>query len=514
MSMFCFQCEETAKGCGCTKGGVCGKTPQTAKIQDEIIAALIDLGKEQKQPTEELDRLLKDGLFMTLTNVNFDDAVLTKTRDAIREKSNTASPFDAETLWSGDKDIRSLRTTLLLGMKGVAAYAHHCEALGYKDGEVDAWFYKALAALGCDHSIEEWLNLLMECGKMNYKTMGLLDKANTTAYGTPIPTVVPFSVEAGPFIVVSGHDLKDLYELLQQSAGKGVNIYTHSDMLPAHGYPELKKFSHFKGNFGTAWSNQRKEFDGIPAPILYTTNCIQRPKESYLDRIYTTSVVGYPNTKRIAETNGVKDFSAIIDHAIALGGYKEFHEATGMNGGATSTTGFGHGTILSVADQVVAAVKANAVSHFFLVGGCDGVKSSREYYTEFVKQTPKDSLILTLACGKFRFNDLDMGKIGDFPRIMDMGQCNDAYGAIQVALALAEAFNCGVNDLPLTLVLSWYEQKAVSIVLTLLSLGVKNIYVGPTVPAFFSETVLNVLVDKFNITPISTPEEDLKKILG
>ncbi|MEG1496416.1 MAG: hydroxylamine reductase [Clostridiales bacterium] len=518
MNMFCFQCEETAKGTGCTKGGVCGKTPQTAKLQDDIIAALIIMAKTIKNPTPVMDELMMDSLFMTLTNVNFDNDVLTaklnEIMSIVKEAGNTEELNSAQ-LWEGDEDIRSLRTTLLLGVKGMAAYAHHAHALGYEDKEVTQWLYTAMAAIGTDHSTEEWLGLLMDCGKVNYKCMALLDKANTTTYGTPIPTEVPFMIEKGPFIVVTGHDLKDLAELLKQSEGKGVNIYTHSDMLPCHGYPELKKYPHFKGNYGTAWCNQRKEFDGIPAPILYTTNCIQRPKDSYLDRIYTTSIVGFPNTKHIKEdATGNKDFTAIINHAIKLGGYEKPQMRTGMNNGATVTTGFGHGTILSVADQVVDAVKAKAISHFFLVGGCDGGKASRDYYTEFVKETPEDSLILTLACGKFRFNDLDLGKIGNFPRIMDMGQCNDAYGAIQVALALADAFDCGVNDLPLTLVLSWYEQKAICIVLTLLSLGVKNIYVGPSIPGFFSPNVLNILVENFGLTPISTPKEDLEKILA
>jgi hydroxylamine reductase len=396
----------------------------------------------------------------------------------------------------------------------MAAYAHHALVLGKTDEAVNEFFYKALFMLGEDKSVDELLGLLMELGGVNLKCMALLDEANTGAYGNPVPAQVPLAIEKGPFIVVSGHDLRDLQMLLEQTDGKGVNVYTHSEMLPAHAYPELKKHSQLKGNFGSAWQSQQKEFDGIPAPVLFTTNCLMPPKASYGDRVYTTSVVAFPEMKHIeADADGYKDFSDLIDHAIALGGYAENQQRTGINGGTTVTTGFGRQTVLDNAPAIIDAVKAGAIRHFFLVGGCDGAKAGRNYYTEFVRQTPKDTVVLTLACGKYRFNDLDIGAIGPFPRILDMGQCNDAYGAIQVALALAEAFGCGVNDLPLTLVLSWYEQKAVCILLTLLSLGIKNIYIGPSIPAFFSNTVLNVLVDKFNLTPISTPEEDLAKIL-
>jgi hydroxylamine reductase len=314
--------------------------------------------------------------------------------------------------------------------------------------------------------------------------------------------------------VITGHDLFDLKQLLEQTAGMGINIYTHSEMLPAHGYPELKKYPHLKGNFGTAWQNQQKEFDNIPAPVVYTTNCLMPPRASYDDRLFTTSVVGYPGIKHIPEKNGVKDFTPVIDKALELGGWTEDKKLTGINGGSELMTGFARNTVLGVADKVIEAVKAGAIKHFFLVGGCDGARPGRNYYTDFVKQTPQDTVVLTLACGKYRFNDLNIGEIGGLPRIMDMGQCNDAYSAIQVAVALAGAFNCGVNDLPLTLVLSWYEQKAVCILLTLLSLGIKNIYLGPTLPAFISPNVLNVLVEKFGIKPVSTPEADLKAILG
>ena len=352
---------------------------------------------------------------------------------------------------------------------------------------------------------------LVVCRESAAPDVELLDKANTETFGTPTPTTVPLSVEKGPFIVITGHDLYDLKLLLEQTKDKGINIYTHGEMLPAHAYPELKKYPHLKGNFGTAWQNQQKEFDHLPAPILYTTNCLMPVKPSYADRVFTTEVVSYPEMVHIAEE---KDFTPVIEKALELGGYEADREMTGINGGKTVMTGFGHGTVLGVADQVIDAAKSGAISHFFLVGGCDGARVGRNYYTEFVKQTPEDSVILTLACGKYRFNDLDLGTIGGLPRIMDMGQCNDAYSAIKVAIALAEAFDCNVNELPLSMVLSWYEQKAVCILLTLLHLGIKNIYLGPTLPAFLSPNILNYLVENYQISPISTPEEDLKKILG
>lgn len=359
--------------------------------------------------------------------------------------------------------------------------------------------------------MDELLPIVLEVGEKNLACMALLDKANTETYGTPTPTTVPLTVEKGPFIVVTGHDLYDLKCLLEQTKDKGIAVYTHGEMLPAHGYPELKKYPHLKGNFGTAWQSQQKEFDNIPAPILFTTNCLMPPRPSYADRVFTTEVVSYPEMVHIDEK---RDFTPVIEKALELGGYAEDQPFTGINGGHTVTTGFGHGTILSVADQVVDAVKSGAIRHFFLVGGCDGARPGRNYYTEFVKQTPPDTVVLTLACGKYRFNDLDLGTIGGLPRLMDVGQCNDAYGAIQVAVALAKAFDCEVNELPLSMVLSWYEQKAVCILLTLLYLGIQNIRLGPTLPAFLSPNVLQFLVEHYHIAPISTPEEDLKAILG
>lgn len=526
MSMFCFQCEQTAKGSGCTVSGVCGKNADTSNLQDVLTGELIGLARatDGNIPTESTHKAVIDGLFTTVTNVNFNDKTLGEMIGRIKAEKAKLVPqcgscgspcvrnnaYDMKNLWNENEDVRSLKSLILFGLRGMAAYAHHAYVLGKTDDSVNNFFYKGLFAIGEDTSADDLLALVMELGNVNLRCMELLDEANTGTYGTPAPTKVTMNIEAGPFIVVSGHDLHDLKLLLEQTKDKGINIYTHSEMLPAHSYPELKKYPHLKGNFGTAWQNQQKEFADIPAPILFTTNCIMPVKESYADRVFTTSVVSYPNMTHIDES---KDFTPVIEKALSLGGYQVEHKMTGINGGDTLTTGFARGTVLGVADKVIDAVKAGAIKHFFLVGGCDGAKPGRNYYTEFVKQTPKDTVVLTLACGKYRFNDLDIGEIGGLPRIMDMGQCNDAYSAIKVAVALSEAFNCTVNELPLTLVLSWYEQKAVCILLTLLALGIKNIYIGPSLPAFISPNILNVLVEKFGLTPISTPEQDLKKIL-
>ncbi len=525
--MFCFQCEQTAMCSGCTgKAGVCGKKADTAGYQDELLGALVGLARASfgSELTMQTHRVMLEALFTTITNVNFNnDTVREMTEKVRREKAalcrtceDCASPcgrsdeYDMNGVWNANEDIRSLKSLILFGIKGMAAYAYHAMMLDYTDEEVLSFFYKALDAIGEDWGMEELLPLVLEVGEKNLKCMALLDTANTKSYGTPVPTVVPLEIEKGPFIVVTGHDLKDLKLLLEQTMGKGVNVYTHGEMLPAHAYPELKKYPQLKGNFGTAWQNQQKEFDQLPAPILFTTNCLMPPRPSYADRVFTTEVVSFPEIAHIGED---KDFTPVIEKALALGGYPENKKRTGINGGTQVTTGFGHGTVLSVADKVVEAVKAGEISHFFLVGGCDGAKPGRNYYTEFVKQTPKDSIILTLACGKYRFNDLDLGTVAGLPRIMDMGQCNDAYSAIEVAVALAGAFKCGVNDLPLSMVLSWYEQKAVCILLTLLHLGIKNILLGPTLPAFISPNVLNYLVEHYNIAPTTTPEADLAKLL-
>ena len=506
-NMFCFQCEQTAGCSACTgNAGVCGKKADTANLQDQLTGALIGLAKDingnEKLMTEATDKLVVEGLFSTLTNVNFNDATLS----AFIEKI-AAEPYPMKELWNANEDIRSLKSLILFGIRGLAAYAYHAKVLGYQNAEINRFFYKALSAMG----MEELLPIVMEVGEINLKCMALLDKANTETYGNPVPSEVSLTVEKGPFIVISGHDLYDLKQLLEQTEGKGINIYTHGEMLPAHAYPELKKYAHLKGNFGTAWQNQQKEFADIPAPVLFTTNCLMPPKASYADRIFTTEVVSYPELVHIGED---KDFTPVIEKALDLGGYPEDQRFTGINGGEKVLTGFAHNTVLSVADTVIEAVKSGAIKHFFLVGGCDGAKPGRNYYTEFVKQTPKDSVILTLACGKYRFNDLDLGTIGGLPRLLDMGQCNDAYSAIKVAVALSEAFQCSVNELPLSMVLSWYEQKAVCILLTLLHLGIKNILLGPSLPAFISPNVLNYLVETYNIAPITTPEKDLKKLLN
>ena len=529
--MFCYQCEQTAGCTGCTGNtGVCGKSANTARLQDELTGALIGLARategNEQLVTEEMNQLVLEGLFTTITNVNFNDETLKLLIDKIEDTKKKLVPncftcsgscgrndnFDMNTLWTTDEDIRSLKSLILFGIRGMAAYAYHASVLGYTDETISKFFYKALFAIGMkDWGMDKLLPIVLEVGKVNLRCMELLDQANTTTYGTPVPTTVPLTIEKGPFIIITGHDLKDLQLLLEQTKDKGINIYTHGEMLPAHAYPELKKYSHLKGNFGTAWQNQQKEFDNIPGAILYTTNCLMPVKPSYADRVFTTEVVSYPEIVHIGEE---KDFTPVIEKALALGGYTKDQHMTGINGGIQVTTGFSHGTVLSVADQVIEAVKNGDIKHFFLVGGCDGARVGRNYYTEFVKQSPADSIILTLACGKYRFNDLDLGTIGGLPRIMDMGQCNDAYSAIKVAIALAEAFECDVNELPLSMVLSWYEQKAVCILLTLLYLGIKNIHIGPTLPAFISPNVLNFLVENYGLSPIGTPEEDIKKLLN
>lgn len=400
--------------------------------------------------------------------------------------------------------------TFLFGLKGIAAYAYHALVLGYSNEKVNAFFYEGLRAVGNNLNTVQLSPIVMKVGEINLICMELLDRANTKAFGHPTPTEVSLRVEKGPFIVISGHDLKDLKLLLEQTEGKGINVYTHGEMLPAHAYPNLKKYPHLKGNFGTAWQNQQREFANLPAPVLFTTNCLMPPKASYADRVFTTEVVSFPGMVHIGED---KDFTPVIEKALELGGFETAQEFTGINGGSSVTTGFGHHTVLSVADTMIDAVKAGDLKHIFLVGGCDGARTGRNYYTEFVKQTPEDTAILTLACGKYRFHDLNLGTIGGLPRIMDIGQCNDAYSAIRVALALSETFDCDVNDLPLTLVLSWYEQKAVCILLTLLHLGIKHIYLGPTLPAFLSPNILDYLVKHFEIHPITTPEQDLAEML-
>ena len=532
--MFCNQCEQTAKGQGCTIQGVCGKTGETAFTQDVLVQALRSLSLTALKARAKgivdpaVDAFTAHALFATLTNVNFDDAVLQgMVRQAIahrrtlaRQLGCTVEDSEESTLKSlnklteelcppdrlgDDPDIRSARQLLLYGLKGVAAYTDHAAILGQSDPELYAFLYQGLAA-GFDEqerNLEQWLALVLECGKANLRAMELLEKANTGTYGDPSPTEVSLGQRKGHAILVSGHDLKDLHDLLVATEGKGIHIYTHGEMLPAHGYPGLRTFPHLAGHYGTAWQNQHKEFPAFPGPVLFTTNCIQNPK-GYADKIFTTGAVGWPGLVHCPKGQ----FQAVIDKALAMPGFVD--DAPGD----TVMCGFGRATLLGAAPQILDAVKAGQVRHIFLVGGCDGAKPGRDYYTEFVEKTPKDTLVLTLACGKFRFFTQKLGNIGPFPRLLDVGQCNDAYAAVQVAVALAEALGCTVNDLPLSLVLSWYEQKAVSILLTLLALGVKNVRLGPSLPAFVSPAILDLLVKNWGVTPIGNVDDDLKAILG
>jgi len=511
--MFCYQCEQTAGGRGCTASGVCGKKPSAAKLQDDIVQAVKEIGyhnhelRKSGQIDADADRATLDSLFATVTNVDFDD---TRLAELLREAKGiatrlAAAPCAAQTTF--DENITSLRELLLYGIKGTAAYAHHALVLGKESDEVYAFFAKALAALALGQAtLDELVALCMECGMINLKVMEILDAAHTERFGHPTPTAVSIGPKAGKAILVSGHDLLDLEELLKQTEGKGINVYTHGEMLPAHGYPGLKKFPHLVGNYGGAWQDQHKEFTAFPGTILMTTNCIQNPK-GYEDHIFTTGCVGWEGIQHIADrqSGSMKDFTPVIEVAQAMPGFT----ADGTD--KTILVGFGHNAVMSVAGKVIDAVKAGKIKHFYLIGGCDGAKPGRNYYTELAEKVPKDCVILTLACGKYRFNKMDFGDIDGIPRLLDIGQCNDAYSAIQIAVALAEAFGTDVNGLPLTMILSWYEQKAVAILLTLLALGVKNIKLGPSLPAFVSPAVLGVLVEKFQIAPISTPEADLKQ---
>ncbi|MFH0813484.1 MAG: hydroxylamine reductase [Pseudomonadota bacterium] len=542
--MFCYQCEQTAKGEGCTKVGVCGKEPEVATLQDLLIYALKGLslyageGRKVGVKDNEVDVFTCEALFATLTNVDFDPARIValikqcvKLREDLKGKVKAAGGKvdfpegpttykPAETLEglvkqgegvglksdpTVDKDILSLQHILLFGLKGVAAYATHAQILGQEDDQVYAFIHEGLtASLKRDLTLNDWIGLVLRCGEINLRTMELLDAGNTTAYGHPVPTKVPLGAKKGRAILVSGHDLKDLEELLKQTEGKGINVYTHGEMLPAHGYPALKKYSYLYGHYGTAWQNQAREFVDFPGAILMTTNCIQRPRDTYKDNLFTCGPVGWPGIPHISDRN----FAPVIERALALPGFLE------DTNGKSVMVGFARNTILGVAGKVIEAVKGKALRHFFLVAGCDGAKPGRNYYTEFVEKVPKDCVVLTLACGKFRFFDKELGDIGGIPRLLDVGQCNDAYSAIQIVVALANAFNVGVNELPLSMILSWYEQKAVAILLTLLHLGIKGIRLGPSLPAFVSPNVLDTLVKTFDIKPITTPEEDLKAILG
>ena len=506
--MFCFQCEQTAGGAGCKgKSGVCGKTSEVAGLQDELTGALIGLASSNvcEGLDEKADLTVMKALFATLTNVDFDADDIRGQMSQIQALSGGAPAYDMSSLWNAQEDVRSLKSLILFGIRGMAAYAYHAAVLGKTDRDVVGTMYKGLRTVGSDADADELLAMVMEVGRSNLTCMEMLDAANREAFGVPGPVKVSTAIEKGPAIIVTGHDLKDLKALLEQTEGRGINVYTHGEMLPAHAYPELSRFKHLKGHYGTAWQNQRSEFDGIGVPVLFTTNCLMPPKDSYIGNVFTSGPVCHPGTCRV---DG-EDFSPIIEKALSLGGFAEDRAGT-----VEYTTGFGREAILANAGAIVDGVKTGAIGHFFLVGGCDGAKPGRSYFREFVEKTPADSVVLTLACGKFRFNDLNLGDIGGIPRLLDMGQCNDAYGAIKVALALADAFGCGVNDLPLSMVLSWYEQKAVCILLTLLYLGVRGIYLGPSLPAFVSPGVLKVLVDNYDIHPISDVDGDMKAMLG
>lgn len=508
IKMFCYQCEQTAGGAGCRgRAGVCGKTAAVSDLQDRLTGALVGLARSGRADglDPEDDMTVLRALFSTLTNVDFDaDDIVSQTK-AVEGLSGGAEPMDMGRLWGAQEDVRSLKSLILFGIRGMAAYAYHAAVLGKTSGKVMGTVYRGLAMLDSDADADALLGMVMEVGESNLECMRMLDEGNRECFGIPAPAEVSTDIAKGPAIIVSGHDLKDLKDLLEQTEGKGINVYTHGEMLPAHAYPELSRYRHLKGHFGTAWQNQKTELDGIDVPVLFTTNCLMPPKEGYIGNVFTSGPVAYPGTTRIEGG----DFSPLIEKALALGGFRE-----DVPGKVTYTTGFGREAILANAGAIVEGVRSGAIGHFFLVGGCDGAKPGRSYFREFVEKTPADSVVLTLACGKFRFNDLDLGDIGGIPRLLDMGQCNDAYGAIQVAVALAEAFGCGVNDLPLGMVLSWYEQKAVCILLTLLHLGVKGIYLGPSLPAFVSPGVLKVLVDSFDVHPISDPSADMAEILG
>ena len=544
MDMFCYQCEQTAKGEGCTKVGVCGKQPDVAALQDLLIYAVKGLsqiaieGRKEGISDPEVNRFTSKAIFSTLTNVDFDPERFVKLigqcvqlRDSLKKKVKSAggkidfaegpANFVPEKTVQGlvsqgqkvglksdpnaNPDILSLRHIIQFGLKGVCAYADHAQILGQEDEKVYAFIHEGLAAtLDNKLAIGDLVALALKCGEINIRAMELLDAGNTGTYGHPVPTKVPLGTKKGKAILVSGHDLKDMEEILKQSAGKGIYVYTHGEMLPTHAYPKLKKYPHFFGHYGTAWQNQQKEFPAFPGAVLMTTNCIQKPQESYKDNIFTTGLVGWPGAKHIGDNN----FAPVIRKALEMPGFPADTEKGSV------LVGFGRNAVMGVAGTVIEAVKGKKIRHFFLVAGCDGAKPGRNYYTEFVEKVPRDCVVLTLACGKYRFFTKDLGDIGGIPRLLDIGQCNDAYSAVQIAKALAGAFNCGVNDLPLSMILSWYEQKAVAILLSLLSLGIKDIRLGPSLPAFVTPNVLKVLVDNFNIMPIKTPDEDLKAILG
>lgn len=542
--MFCYQCEQTAGGKACTTFGVCGKSPTIAALQDLLIYQLQGIACNAKIVLDKghcIDKkyikFIENSLFMTLTNVNFDeDSHVEILRESsylkckfVEEYGETSDSEQAKfklpsdkTHMLGeshiarldkedgqDKDVKSVKHTVLYGLKGIAAYGHQARFLNRYNDNVDDFYIEALDFLTKEVTLSECIDMMIKTGNMSLEVMRLLDETNTKVYDDPIPTKVNVNIKKGPFIIVSGHDLRDLEMLLEQTKDKGVNVYTHGEMLPAHGYPELKKYDNLVGNFGGAWQNQQKEFDGIKGCILMTTNCIMKPRDSYKDRIYTTSVVGWDGVKHIRTLeDGEKDFTEMIDRAIALGGFEEDEEEKEI------LVGFGHKATLAHADAIIEAVKSGDIKHFFVIGGCDGAKPGRNYYTDFAKLVPKDCVILTLACGKYRFNKLDFGDINGIPRLLDVGQCNDLYSAAKIASALADAFKTDINSLPLSIILSWYEQKAVADLLALLALGIKNMLLGPSLPAFLTDNVINYLVENFNLAPIGDAKEDIDRILN
>jgi len=541
--MFCWQCEQTAHGTGCSTYGVCGKSPEVACLQDLLVYALKGLSQVVLEAhkvgieEEKTDLFIAESMYATLTNVNFDPESIMQylhrtiiARESLKKKIaaagdktdfgsaaslilekskerilKQAKQFGIQVDSAGNPDLRGMHWLLTYGIKGIAAYAYHAYRFGKKDAKVFEFIEQGLVStLDKSLRVNDFVELALKCGEINIRAMELLDAGNTETFGHPVPTKVPLGSKKGKAILVSGHDLKDLDALLKQTQGKGIIIYSHGEMLPAHGYPALKKYANFYGHYGTAWQNQQREFAAFPGAILMTTNCIQKPAEKYKDNIFTSGPVGWPGVKHIPG----EDFTAVIEKALAMPGFSGYKEDK------TVMVGFARNTILGVVGAIVDAVKKGHIRHFFLVGGCDGAKPRRSYYTEFVEKAPKDTVILTLACGKFRFFDKDLGAIDGIPRLLDIGQCNDAYSAVVIAKALAKTFRVGLNELPLSMILSWYEQKAVAILLSLLHLGVKNIRLGPSLPAFITPNVLKVLVDNFNITPIKAADEDLKAILG
>ncbi|NEN91342.1 MAG: hydroxylamine reductase [Okeania sp. SIO3H1] len=548
--MFCEQCEQTASGQGCHQWGACGKSPELNAIQDLLVYCLRGLAqvrlraKELNIPTTEIDIFICESIFTTMTNVNFNKksfAEYIKQAIAHREnlktkiqETNTSIQWSALVNYQPDYteslslqgenvslkfltqsgsnvDIFSLKLTVIYGIKGVASYNFHAQELGEEDEKIYDFIAEALVALdNQDLTLDDWVNLALKVGEINLKTMELLDAGHTKTYGHPVPTTVPLNPRTGKAILVSGHDIRQLAEILKQTANTGITVYTHGELLPAHGYPLLKQqYSHFYGHYGTAWQNQTKDFAKFPGPVIVTTNCLMPPHENYEDKLFSIGPVGYPGMTHLdATTDGIPDFTSVIQKALSMPGFTEDGEPKQV------MVGFARNTVLNVADTVVEAVKQGKIRHFFLVGGCDGAKPDRNYYTEFVEKVPEDCVVLTLACGKFRFFDQEMGMIGEIPRLMDVGQCNDAYSAIQIAVGLAKAFDVGVNELPLSMILSWYEQKAVAVLLTLLYLGIQDIRLGPTLPAFISPNVFQLLSQKYNLQAIATPDEDLAACLG